>query len=102
MGEDPKGIAASSGNGFGSCETFTKNLSRRQKENRGCRTSTMGEVPCGEEEGGLDPLEPAARDAAGFLEILPEKLTPRNFVYCEAQSAHNQRQTKDFSSSSGF
>jgi hypothetical protein len=54
MGEVSEWIEASGGNRFGSCETHTNNLSRRQKENRGCRTSTLGEVPGGEEEGGLE------------------------------------------------
>ncbi|MGA7929152.1 MAG: hypothetical protein WCA20_24525 [Candidatus Sulfotelmatobacter sp.] len=53
VGEDPKGIAANSGNCFGSRETHAKNLSGGQKENRGCRTRSLGKVPGGEEEGGL-------------------------------------------------
>ena len=56
MGEVSEWIEASGGNRFGSCETHTKNLSRRQKENRGCRTSTLGEVPGGEEKGGVAVL----------------------------------------------
>jgi hypothetical protein len=38
MGAGPEWIEASSGKCFGYCETHTKNLSRRQKENRGCRS----------------------------------------------------------------
>ncbi len=47
-------IEANSGNCFGCCEAHATNLSGRQKENRGCRTSTLGEVQGGEEEGGVD------------------------------------------------
>jgi hypothetical protein len=67
MGEGSKRIAASSGNRFGSCETQTKNLSSRQKKNRGCYSCTLGEVQGGEEEVGcLDPRKPAASLVAGF------------------------------------
>jgi hypothetical protein len=54
MGESSEWIEANSGNCFGSCETHTKNLSRRQKENRGRCTCTLGEVQDGEEEGCLE------------------------------------------------
>jgi len=67
MGAGPEWIEASSGN-FGSCETHTKNLSCRQKEHRGCRSCTMGEVQGGEEEGSLTygaRIKPAT-SVAGF------------------------------------
>jgi len=35
-------------------ETHTENIGGRQKENRGCRTCTLGEVQNGEEEGSLE------------------------------------------------
>src|ERR1700676_4781288 len=54
MGESSEWFEANSGNCFGSCETHTKNLSRRQKENRGRCTCTLGEVQGGEEEGCLE------------------------------------------------
>jgi hypothetical protein len=61
MGKGSEWIEASSGNYFGSCETHTKNLSSRQKEDRGCRTRSLGEVQGGEEEGGLvERAKPAA------------------------------------------
>ena len=41
-------------------ETHAKNLSRREKEDRGCRTRTLGEVQGGEEEGGVVSREHAA------------------------------------------
>ena len=55
MGKGSEWITASSGNCFGSCEAHTKNLSRRQKENRGGTAGKVGEVQSGEEEGGLEP-----------------------------------------------
>jgi len=56
VGAGSKRIAASSGEDhlLGSCETHSKNISGSQKENRGCRTSTLGEVQSGEEESGLE------------------------------------------------
>jgi hypothetical protein len=67
MGAGSEWIEASGGNCFGSCETFTKNLSRRQKENRGCRTSTLGKVPGGEEKiGGVQCPGACCEYAAGF------------------------------------
>jgi hypothetical protein len=60
MGAGSEWIEASSGNCFGSCETHAKNLSRRQKKNRGCRTPTLGKVQGGEEEGGLEPVQSPA------------------------------------------
>jgi hypothetical protein len=69
MGAGSEWIEASNGetNRFGSCETHTKNLSSRQKENRGCYPCTLGEVQSGEEEVGcLDPRKPAASLVAGF------------------------------------
>jgi len=42
MGAAAEWIEASSDDG--SCETHTKNLIRRQKENRGCRTCSLGKV----------------------------------------------------------
>jgi hypothetical protein len=50
MGKGWEGIAASSGgnNPFGSCEAFAKNFSRRQEEDRGSRTRSLGEVQSGE------------------------------------------------------
>jgi hypothetical protein len=53
MGKGSEWIEASSGNRFGSCQAHTKNLSRRQKENRGCYTCTLGKVQSGKEEGGV-------------------------------------------------
>lgn len=47
LGAGPEWIEASSGTRFGSCET--KNLSRRQKENRGGTAGKMGEAEGGEE-----------------------------------------------------
>ena len=64
MGKGSEWIEASSGNYFGFCETQAKNLSRRQKENRGCRTSTLGEVPGGEEEGGIGPRTRGENDSS--------------------------------------
>src|SRR4051812_34367850 len=61
MGKGSKWIAASGGNRFGYCETHTKNLSSRQKKNRGCHPCTLGEVQGGEEERGLEPAEPITR-----------------------------------------
>ena len=63
MGKGWEGIAASSGenNPFGSCEAFTKNFGRRQEEDRGSRTRSLGEVQSGEEESCLEPVKPAAR-----------------------------------------
>ena len=49
MGKGSEWIEASSDNCVGSCETHTNNLSRRQKENRGCAAGEMGEVESGEE-----------------------------------------------------
>jgi hypothetical protein len=50
MGAGSEWIEANSGNCVGPCETHTKYLSGRQKENCGCRTSTLGKVPGGEEK----------------------------------------------------
>jgi hypothetical protein len=49
MGAGSEWIEASSGenNRSSSCETHTKTLSGRQKENRGCRTPTLGKVQGG-------------------------------------------------------
>jgi hypothetical protein len=62
MGKGWEGIAASNGgnNPFGSCEAFAKTFSRRQEEDRGSRTRSLGEVQSGEEESPLEPLKPAA------------------------------------------
>jgi hypothetical protein len=49
MGKGSEWIEASSGENKGSCETHAKNLSRRQKENCGCRTRSLGEVQSSEE-----------------------------------------------------
>jgi hypothetical protein len=58
MGKGWEGIAASNGgnNPFGSCEAFAKTFSRRQEEDRGSRTRSLGEVQSGEEESPLEPL----------------------------------------------
>jgi hypothetical protein len=50
MGAGSEWIEANSSNCFGPCETRTKNLSHRQKENCSCRTSTLGKIPGGEDE----------------------------------------------------
>jgi hypothetical protein len=50
MGAGSEWIEANSSNCFGLCETHTKYLSGRQKKNCGRRTSTLGEVPGGEEK----------------------------------------------------
>jgi hypothetical protein len=50
MGAGSEWIEANSGNCVGPCETHTKYLGGRQKENCGCRTSTLGKVPGGEEK----------------------------------------------------
>jgi hypothetical protein len=57
MGKGWERIAASTGGNkpFGSCEAFTKNFSRRQEEDRGSRTRSLGEVQSGEEESPLEP-----------------------------------------------
>jgi len=61
-------IEASIGSRFGSCETHPKNPSGRQKENRGCRTCTLGDVQSGEEERGVkcDARLKHATSVAGF------------------------------------
>jgi hypothetical protein len=66
MGEGSEWIEASSGENNRSCETHTKNLSRRQKENRGCYTCTLGEVSGGEEERCLDPREACCESRGGL------------------------------------
>ena len=56
MGEGSEWIEDSRGNHnyIGSCETHKKTLSGRQKENRDCRTCTLGKVQGGKEEGGIE------------------------------------------------
>jgi hypothetical protein len=54
MGEGSEWNEASSDDYFDSCETHSKNLSCRQKENRCCRTPTLGKVQGGKEEGGVE------------------------------------------------
>jgi hypothetical protein len=67
MGKGSKWIDATSDNCFGSCETHAKNLSSRQKKNRGCDPCTLGKVQSGKKEVGcLDPRKPAASLVAGF------------------------------------
>jgi hypothetical protein len=71
MGEGSEWIEASSGENNRSCETHTKNLSRRQKENRGCYTCTLGEVSGGEEERCLDPREACCESRGGLSCLKP-------------------------------
>jgi hypothetical protein len=74
MGEGSEWIEASSGTCFGSCETHTNNLSRRQKENRCCDPCTLGEVQGGEEDGCLDPRKACCESRRGLLCLKPMAL----------------------------
>jgi hypothetical protein len=72
MGKGSEWIEASSGNGYDSCQTHTKNLSSRQKENCGCRTRTLGEVQSGEEEiGGVLTLGARCESRGGLSRFRP-------------------------------
>jgi hypothetical protein len=71
MGAGSEWIEASSCDCFGSRETHTKNLSGRQKENRGCRTSTLGEVQGREKEiDGICSSGACCEYAAGFRALM--------------------------------
>jgi hypothetical protein len=65
MGEGSEWIEASEEcDGRGSCQAHHVGVSPH--EDRGGRTCTLGEVQGGEEEGGLEPREPAARMRQAF------------------------------------
>jgi hypothetical protein len=77
MGKIAEWIEASSDDRLGSCETHSKNLSSRQKKNRGCHPCTLGKVQSGEEEVGcLDPRKPA-RESRGGLSFLKPSSSER-------------------------
>jgi hypothetical protein len=57
MGSSSQGTGACHRGGencFGSSEKQTQNLGSGQEENGGCHTFTLGEVPGGKEEGGIE------------------------------------------------
>jgi hypothetical protein len=65
MGEGSKGIAASEGgDGLGSCKTHHVGII--PQEDCGGTAGTVGEGEGGEEEGGVEPREPAARMRQAF------------------------------------
>jgi hypothetical protein len=64
MGKGSKWIESSNGNSFVSCETHPKNLSSRQKENRGGTAGEVGEGEGGEEESGIEPRTRGENDSS--------------------------------------
>jgi hypothetical protein len=69
MGKSSKGTEASSGesenNWLGSCKTHHVGIS--PEEDRSGAAGTVGEVQSSEEEGDVEPLEPAAQMRQAFV-----------------------------------
>jgi len=61
-------------------ETHANNFGGRQKEDRSCRTCSLGEVQSGKEEGCLGPLEPAASVRQAFPSSASRNLSRKLFV----------------------